>query len=1270
VIGASNVASLLDTMEKVSTLLAIPEAPEDDFNFYHDRWMPDTCAWILSDSNFIHWMQNPISSQTLWINGPPGSGKSILSSFLINHFRTSGIDCNYYFFRFGDRSQPSAGCFLRSLAFQIAQQSPVYRKRLEELCDTGARLEKNDVKSLWEKLFLSVLGPLEKNSPIYIVVDGLDESDSPQTLMALLSSTPPSIPLRLVIVSRSTTVLSSAFEKFPESMPVTSISAESTGEDIPLFVEKELQSMHGSTLLRRKVMDEVIQRASGNFLWVHLALKEVLGCHTQDKIEQVLQDIPKGMHPLYQRMEEAMAESLEETDQELAKTLLAWVSCSQRPLSLDELCKALEPEFPTLIDLKYTIDQACGNFLVVDRKSRVTLVHQTAREYLTKISTGPFGVPPFEAQEKLFLRCISYLCDPHLRSQIGQSPSPVLLSYAARSWSFHLQARSAESEQVFAALSTFLQGSSVLIWIKTLATQNQLKILVQSSQALTAFAEKRRILDSSIALNLRPLQALEVIELWAIDLVKIVGKFGRNLIDTPDSIFKFVPQFCPHESAIHRQFGRKGAFSVYVSGDSHANWDDSLAKLFVGAESQALSVTCTGRYFAVLTTSNSIILWDSATCQEIRRLFHKEHVTALCASADGKKISSYGFRTTKVWDLSTGQELYSIPNPSDSRALSLAFAKNDTVIMAGSDDRIIRRVSLDNVMDGWKSVGPDIFREETTLAGTINSPCSLSFNPDGSQVAVAFRGAPLSIWGVDELRLVARCRRAREDQVNISARPWTPVDKVIWHPRSGEVLGIYQDGNVFKWHPLENSSQEINEATSAIACSPDGDIFATSDANGSVKIWKFYDFAPVYQLRCEYPVADLAFSPDNRRLYDLRGSFCNVWEPNALVRLSDLDKPGSEAASDSGSTVLSSTMSEAEADMMDPVTALAAGPSGNFYCTGNAEGVVKLLQSSGNKEMELWRSCNFMPIEHIAWSADGKHIALRDLGGKVIVKELEIQTLPGKGSQWSSRTIFDATVTANDGPIQQLLLSSTSDFLLITGPTSAQVWSIKSDSRIASWDSKSANAVFKWMNHPGHPDQLLAIGAESAFACSWQDLIEKSSVMFNIPDAHKSTESGGKSDQIRRPSGPRSMSSNDAGPVVENAMLTQDGAHVMVETTRFSGHHKSERQLMIFAKSAFNGTSCHLTPKHLPFPLLDKLQLPLGVLPGDKFIFLDNDHWLCCWQLSSSDGLSGIERHFFLPRDWLNAECLELCLVIDSGVLLIPKNGEVASIKSDLGLRW
>jgi hypothetical protein len=46
--------------------------------------------------------------------------------------------------------------------------------------------------------------------------------------------------------------------------------------------------------------------------------------------------------------------------------------------------------------------------------------------------------------------------------------------------------------------------------------------------------------------------------------------------------------------------------------------------------------------------------------------------------------------------------------------------------------------------------------------------------------------------------------------------------------------------------------------------------------------------------------------------------------------------------------------------------------------------------------------------------------------------------------------------------------------------------------------------------------------------------------------------------------------------------------------------------------------------------------------------------------------LEGVKRHFFLPRDWLNIECLELAIITKDGTLFCPRNGEVAIIRDGL----
>ena len=1266
-------------MEKVSTLLAVPGLPEDDFNFYFDRWMSGTCSWILEKTSpFTEWMLSSMNPQALWISGPPGTGKSVLASFLIDHLRARKMVCAFYFFRSGDQFQRSATACLRSIAFQLAWQHPPYRRRLEEMCEAGARLYKNDAKSLWQKLFVPTIARLRMEFPFYVVIDAIDESDSPQTLLSLLSSAHEFLLLRLIVISRPTHAITTNFSKFTKFFPVTRIYTDSSNPDIPIFVQRELGAMQVSESTKQTIAEQIIERASGNFLWVHLAAKEVLTCHTEDEIEQALLEIPSDMQPLYRRIEQSMVEGLKASDQRLSKALLTWVSCSQRVLTVDELSYALEPSFGHILDLARTISQICGSLLIVDKRSHVTFVHQTAREYLTKFSTGLFAIERGKANEDLFSRCMACLCDQNLRAQIKKDALPSFVSYAASSWHFHLQIVSASSTQVFVALSTFLQDMAVLTWIQILSSLRQLRLLVQSSQSLANFADRKRICDASIAPNLRPLEALEAVDLWATDLVKVVGKFGRNLLEMPESIHRFIPQFCPRSSAINAQFGRKSAFSVVVPGDANTVWDDNLARIFTGADSEAVFIVCAGRFFAVLTSTNSIIVWDGETCQEMHRLQHPGRVMKFCLSYDGKMIASYGSRYTKIWDSVSGREVLSVPSPSERRVLSLVFARQNSVLMISSEDRHIRTLQLSGPEALWQDVDlSSVENQMTSINAASSSPCSTALSPDGRQVVMAFRGAPLSLWSIEDLQLVARCRRERSNHTSYDTQPWTPVDKVIWRSLFTEVIGIYMGGALFKWNPLEeDSSHEVDAAASTIACSVDGDLVASSDANGTVKIWKFSDFVLVYQLRYDYPVTDLAFAPDNRRFYDLRASFCNVWEPNALIRLSDLDKSGSEAASDFASIAMSMTPSDAEVSIKEPITALAIGPIGHMYVAGNADGIVTLTRNTGQAQTELWASGTFMPIEQIAFAADGKHIALRDLGGKVVVKPIDLET----SSTLSSKPIFDVTAVSDGGPVQQLILSPSAEYILIVRVITAQLFSVAEGLLNKEWISDNQKVAPRWINHPLHADMLLAIGSERAWAYNWHDL----SLAYTICVSTKGSETDAKSSearlqQIRRPSDP-SLIHNETGVLIEKAMLTQDKKYIILEFTNFGDRASSlqcgSRQLRIYSVADFEKPVAEsaepIQPIQLPSHLLGMQQLPLGVLSGDRFVFLDNDHWLCSWQLGprAREQASALKRYFFLPRDWLNAECLDLCQVLDNGVFLIPRQGEVAAIRSDLGVQW
>ena len=48
--------------------------------------------------------------------------------------------------------------------------------------------------------------------------------------------------------------------------------------------------------------------------------------------------------------------------------------------------------------------------------------------------------------------------------------------------------------------------------------------------------------------------------------------------------------------------------------------------------------------------------------------------------------------------------------------------------------------------------------------------------------------------------------------------------------------------------------------------------------------------------------------------------------------------------------------------------------------------------------------------------------------------------------------------------------------------------------------------------------------------------------------------------------------------------------------------------------------------------------------------------------------LPSVRRHFFLPRDWLGTEsAMRLIRFTEKGVLLVPRNGEVAIVRFGRG---
>lgn len=82
-----NAKQTVEDPHSIDSLLSVSESPDDDHNFFLERWMSGTCEWILFNEVFSTWLQQSKASGVLWLYGLPASGKSTMSAYLINHLK-------------------------------------------------------------------------------------------------------------------------------------------------------------------------------------------------------------------------------------------------------------------------------------------------------------------------------------------------------------------------------------------------------------------------------------------------------------------------------------------------------------------------------------------------------------------------------------------------------------------------------------------------------------------------------------------------------------------------------------------------------------------------------------------------------------------------------------------------------------------------------------------------------------------------------------------------------------------------------------------------------------------------------------------------------------------------------------------------------------------------------------------------------------------------------------------------------------------------------
>lgn len=304
-----------------------------------------------------------------------------------------------------------------------------------------------------------------------------------------------------------------------------------------------------------------------------------------------------------------------------------------------------------------------------------------------------------------------------------------------------------------------------------------------------------------------------------------------------------------------------------------------------------------------------------------------------------------------------------------------------------------------------------------------------------------------------------------------------------------DFVELQREALLSKWAIYEDQpSATIHAGAHYLTNNCDGSLVATGDTIGSIKVFATSDLSLLYQLSSQDSVLDLSFSIDSSRLYDVRGGYANVWEPNALVCLAD-SSDGQDNNGNSWSDVEGLAKISLHAEHYFPSVATIISLSGNspsqLYYYGTGDGVATLCEVGKGRVSEIERLARYMPIEHLVWSDNGR------LAVKKIVK------VESSENGWKVDHHMHMMVPTRHGHISQLLFQPTGEHLFVSTQRSLSKFDLETHS-VTHVQLPSDLPQVKWVCHPTVPAWVLGFGYAEMQVFSWATLEGARSKMCSL----------------------------------------------------------------------------------------------------------------------------------------------------------------------------